>query len=176
MTPYEVVCISQEIDKTEDWTYHRKAMYGIYLMASLTYPNTLEKMKFNEKNFLKEENIRIAVYEIINKLIQFDEIQVLIPKIEEVNNWLKNKYFTQIIHRDVNQCSTYVFSKNIWIEWVDKEETLALVVTGGVKGRFVFKKIDGIERNSYNFFFCKNGVYILPSDILKYAIHVEICR
>lgn len=173
MTPDEIIYVSQEIDKTEDWTYHKKAMYGIYLMGSLTYPNTVENVRYKGENLLKVEYVRSVIYEIINKLIQFDEIQTITPKIEEVKNCLNNKYNTQIISLDISQCSTLAFGENIWIQRVDNERSLALVVTGGIKGRFILKKVDGVQIKKYNFFFYKNGVYILPTDILNHILQIE---
>ncbi|MFC4652126.1 hypothetical protein ACFO26_04320 [Lactococcus nasutitermitis] len=161
MTPYELEHLRREISKTQNWSHHKKAMYGIAQLSKLSlareqYNSINSKMRPKQK-----ENFHHLTADIINQLISFGNVGLRNAKMLTLHN--KKQKDEQKLPIKEEQGILHIFHKNIWLEKLnDNQQTLVLVVTGGIKAVLTFYSHDH-EKNllSHTIHLTQNGVYRL---------------
>ena len=142
MTPHELEHLRSEIVKARNWSYHKKAMYGIALLSALKIPT---------------EQMSEPVDEIIRQLLAFDGISIRMPLLL-TRSAAPDTAFEHEFLADSGTGVLHIFHENVWLEMLDNpERTLVLVVTGGLEGELTF--YSGKQRHLLHL--RENGVFHL---------------
>ncbi|MGY3736409.1 hypothetical protein ACWOAN_06485 [Lactococcus taiwanensis] len=164
MTPIDLSHLSEEIKKTQNWSNHRKQMFGMGLMNEL-YITDGSVSKTSPVIIPASDRAMTTqlVSDVLDDLIAYDEIDPMVYPLEGEPVSGTELDFPHLLILNNEPGIQYILNTHLWLKVMDDpERTLALVVTGNLSGAFTFyiEQVSGqFEKMVVNF--DKNGIYLL---------------
>ncbi|MCL2113738.1 MAG: hypothetical protein FWH31_07255 [Streptococcaceae bacterium] len=168
MAPHDLEHFTQEIDKTKNWSNHRKSMYGMSIMDKLSITDGSVSTDSTQNPIIPASDRALTtqlVTEILDKLVKYDEITLIDCPILPISVSHQTDSFPHTLFLSQQPGIQYILNTHFWIKVMDDiQNTLALVVTGGLTGTFTFycEKSDG-KFEEFTIPFNKNGIYQLTN-------------
>lgn len=177
MASQDIEHFTNEIKKTKNWSNHRKMMYGMGMMASLSITDGSVSADDKENSIIPASDRALTaqlVTELLNKLIEYGEVSIIDYPISPKTSSAQSDSFQHTLDFKPEVGIQYILNSNLWLKILDDtKQSLALVVTGNLKGTFTF-----YHENNSNYFeqssisFNKNGIYRL-TNLSARRIHLK---
>ena len=166
MTPLDLNTLTEEIMKTKNWSHHRKSLYGMGVMHELYIADGSVSEPSSSQQIIPASDRAVTaqvVTEALDHLVEYDEIEVFDSQVNLEAISCSKMHFPHILMINDQPGIQYILNSHLWLKVMnDTDRTLALVVTGDIKGSFTFY----LENTDGNFKkatipFRKNGIYQL---------------
>ncbi|WP_096817736.1 hypothetical protein [Lactococcus fujiensis] len=186
----ELTHLSNEINKSRNWSPHRKVMFGQGILSSLHLPQIINQPSqeaHDSQNHNEPYSLNL-ISGIIDKLVDHENIHLMKTVVSQTDfsnhQKLLNNAFQHYKQPDIPEVNGIfkVFHKNCWLEQLkNKQKNIVLVVTGELQGDFYFftemknkvklNRLKFEQPGLYNFdFLKKQDHFLLPPYIKKQTL------